>query len=145
MNKNSLLLVLAAIGLAIVYVVWFSDWFSPKTIKIYHAIRGGRQMAAARGNADPDLKFGLQPASRIRELKVVPLAQYETNKDVLPVWHLVSDSNSIPLKMFFYGQYIGGMHSAIKGAHADELESNVTYRMFISTGKLTGQHDFELK
>lgn len=144
MTKNNLLLVFLAIGLAIVYVIWFSDWFQPKTIHIYHADRGG-QRVAVRGNALPGLKFGLRPECRITELKVVSLAQYETNKDAVPVWHLISDSNSIPVKFFFYGQYIAGMRPVIKGARAEALETNVTYRMFLTAGKVKGEHDFELK
>ena len=144
MTKNSLLLVFVAICLAAAYVFFFSDWFKPKALQIYHTSRNLRE-AAPRGNALPNLMFGLRPQSRITELKVVSLAQFETNKDTVPVWHLVSDSNSIPLKFFYYGQYIAGMRPAISGVHADALDTNVTYRMFVTAGSLKGQHDFELK
>jgi len=144
MSKNSLLLVMVAICLVAAYVIFFSDWFRPKTLQIYHTSRNLRQVAP-RGNEIPTLMFGLRPESRITELKVVPLGQFETNKNVLPVWHLISDSNSIPLKVFHYGQYIPGMRPAMKGVHADALDTNVTYRMFVTAGGLKGQHDFELK
>ena len=144
MTKKNLLMVLLAIGLAAVYVVWFTDWFRPKTVFIYHTNRNLRS-APARGNAIPSLIFGVKPQVQFTELKVVSLTELETNKDAIPVWHLVSDSNSVPMKSFFYGQYIAGMHSKIKGVHVEALESNVTYRMFITAGKVKGQHDFELK
>jgi len=144
MTKKNLLLVLLAVGLATVYVVWFTDWFRPKTVFIYHTNRNLRP-GPARGNAMPSLIFGVKPQIRFTELKIVCLTELETNKEAAPVWHLVSDSNSVPMKSFYYGQYISGMHAAIQGVHAEALESNVTYRMFITAGRIKGQHDFELK
>jgi hypothetical protein len=91
------------------------------------------------------LIFGVNRQLRFTELKVVPLAGFETNKSVLPVWHLVSDSNSAPVKSFFYGQFIGGMRPAIKGVRPEPLETNVTYRLLVTAGKIKGEHDFELK
>jgi hypothetical protein len=141
MTKKSLLLVLFAIGLVTVYVIWFSDWFLPRTVQIFHTSRNLHPNARF-GNS---LQFGVTHQTRFTELKVVPRDAFETNKNVVPVWHLVSDSNSIPVKTFFYGQFIGGMHPAIKGVRAEPLETNVFYRMFITAGKVRGQHDFELK
>ena len=143
MTKKNLFLMLLTLGLATVYVVWFSDWFRPKEVQIYHINRNLRPNSG-QGNALPNLIFGVRPQTRLTELKVVPLAGLETNKNAMAVWHLVSDSNSVPVKIFFYGQNIRGMRPAIKGVNADALETNVTYRMFISAGHLKGQHDFEL-
>jgi hypothetical protein len=69
----------------------------------------------------------------------------ETNKDAEPVWHLVSDSNSVPMKSFYYGQHIVGMRPKIEGVHVEALETNVTYRMFITAGNVKGQHDFDIR
>jgi hypothetical protein len=141
MTKKNLVLVLFALGLAAVYVVWFTDWFRPKTLQIFHTSR----------NLRPDARFGssltfaVTPQVRFTELKVVPLAAYETNKNALPVWHLISDSNSVPVKIFYYGQHIPGMRPELKGVRPEPLQSNVMYRMFIAAGKAKGQHDFELK
>jgi len=144
MTKKTLMLILFAISLATVYAVWFSDWFKPKKVEIYHTNRG-LHANPARGNALRNLIFGVRPRTRITELKVVSLAALETNKNALAVWHLVSDSNSVPLKTFFYGERIGGMRPAISGVQAEALETNVSYRMFITAGNAKGQHDFELK
>jgi hypothetical protein len=141
MTKKNLWLVLLAVALATVYVVWFSDWFQPKTLAIFHTDRGLRPNARFGSS----LTFAVGHQVRFTELKVVPLAAYETNKNALPVWHLVSDSNSVPVKLFFYGQPIGGMRPFLKGARPEMLQSNVTYRLFITAGRLKGQHDFELK
>ena len=144
MTKKNLALVLLAAGLMVVYAVWFSDWFRPKVVKIYHSNRDLRG-AARRGNALPNFLLGLSPQVKLTELKIVPVAALETNKHAVPVWHLVSDSNSVPVKMFFYGQYIAGMRPAIKGVQAEALHSNMTYRLFVSAGRAKGEHDFELK
>jgi hypothetical protein len=144
MTKNNLLLILLALALAVVYAIWFADWFRPAVVKISHTIRE-RSQNYRRGSVQPDLIFRVNPRIRLTELKVVPLAEYETNKSALPVWHLVSDSNSVPVLNFSYGQNIGGMHSAIGGGRAEALETNVTYRMLVSAGRIIGQHDFELK
>jgi hypothetical protein len=140
MTKKNLLLMLAALGLATVYVVWFSGWFQPKAVRIFHTNRN------LRGNmkVGSSLTFGVNHATRFTELKVVPLNAYETNKDVVPVWHLISDSNSAPVKIFYYGQNIPGMRPALNGVRAEQLETNVPYRMFVTAGKVKGQHDFEL-
>jgi hypothetical protein len=61
------------------------------------------------------------------------------------LWHLVSDSNSVPVKTFFYGEYIRGMRPNLKGAGPEALQTNVTYRMFVRAGKAAGQHDFDLQ
>lgn len=144
MTKKNLLLLLLALGLATVYVVWFTNWFRPATVRIYHTNRDLRPRLR-RGNDLPNLIFGVSRPLRFTELKVVPLADYATNQAAEPVWHLVSDSNSIPVRTFYYGQSIGGMRPAVKGIHAGLLETNVTYRLFVIAGKVKGQHDFELK
>jgi hypothetical protein len=144
MTKKNLLLILFAIALAAVYAVCFTDWFRPGTVQIFHTNRN-LHLRLQRGGALPSLIFGVNRQLRLTELKVVPLAGFQTNKNVLPVWHLVSDSNSVPVKSFFYGQFIGGMRPALKGVRPEPLETNVTYHLIITAGKIKGEHDFELK
>jgi hypothetical protein len=151
MTKKNSLLILFAVALTAVYAVWFTDWFRPTTVKIFYSNRTSRQnsrqnsLRGQRGGALPSLVFGVNRELRFTELKVVPLAGFLTNKNVLPVWHLVSDSNSVPKKSFYYGEWIGGMRPALKGVRPEPLETNVTYRMFVTAGKIKGEHDFELK
>ena len=147
MTKKNLLLILFAIALAAVYAVWFTDWFRPGTVQIFHTSRNLRPnfRRGPGGGAMPPLIFGVNRQLKFTELKVVPLAGFQTNQNVLPLWHLVSDSNSVPVKTFFYGQMIRGMKPAIKGTHPASIETNTTYRLIITAGKIKGQHDFELK
>ena len=144
MTKKNLGLLLVVIVLATVYIVYFTQWFRPQTVRIFSVNRNLRA-APLRGNLLPNLNFVLSRPLRLTELKVVSLAGLATNKATLPVWHLISDSKSVPTKMFFYGQPIGGMRPYLKGVRADELETNVPYRLLISAGRVTGQNDFELK
>ena len=143
MTKKNVFLLLVALGLGAVYLIWFTDWFRPKMVKIAHTNRN-LHANRRRGNALPNLIFHVNPQIRCTELKVVPLAEFATNQHAVAVWHLVSDSNSVPLTTFYYGQNIHGMRQAIEGVHAEALETNVTYRLFITAGHVKGQHDFEL-
>jgi hypothetical protein len=144
MERKSWLFVAAALALAVVYAVYFTNWFRPATVKIFHTNRNLRPQAA-RGAALPWLVFGLSREVRLTELRVVELSAYRTNRNVLPFWYLNSTSNSVPVKTFFYGQFIRGLKPAIPGSPPRELGSNITYRLLIKAGKITGEHDFELK
>lgn len=138
-GKNILLCVVLAV-LGTVYAVYFTDWFHHKTLHIYHTDRnlGGRQ------GAQSSLIFGLEGNYELKDIKVVPLNEFESNPKVSPLWHLEAKSHSIPVKFFYYGQYIKGMEPAIHGEHAQPLDPAVTYRIFITTTKMSGYHDFNL-
>ena len=144
MTKKNLFLVSLLLVAVVVYVVYFTDWFKSKTLAINYTIRNQPALLQPRG-AIPVLMFILNAEVEFTEIKVVPLARFETNKNVVPLWHLVSDSNSVPLKVFPYGQMISGMRPAIKGVRAELLATNVSYRLLVTAGKITGQRDFELK
>jgi hypothetical protein len=141
MTKKNLLLTTLLLVLATIYVVWFSGWFQPKIMHISHTERP----TFRRGRRSDNLIFSVNGEFRLSEIKVVPLAVLETNWDALPVWHLISDSNSVPVRNFFYGQRIRGMRPSLGDVPADPLETNVMYRIFIKAGRVKGQQDFELK
>lgn len=127
-----------------VYAIFFTNWFQPKTVEIFHTIRNERSHQA-RGTALPGLMFGLSQKLRLTDIEVVPQADYESNPKVLPLWHMVSDSNSVPVKSFFYGQRIRGLKPAVPGSRARPLATNVTYRLTVHAGKIEGVHEFKLK
>ncbi len=144
MTKNNWLLIAVAVLLAIVYIVFFTNWFKPETVQIFHTNRTphGR---FRNTDAMPGLIFGLNRQLQLTDIKVVMLSALQTNKNALPFWHLVSDSNSVPVKSFFYGQTIRGLKPAVVGVRPQPLETNVTYRLFVEAGKIKGEHDFKLK
>ncbi|HSY18438.1 MAG TPA: hypothetical protein VK815_08900 [Candidatus Acidoferrales bacterium] len=146
MTKKNILLIVAAVVLGAVYAVYFTDWFKPKTVQIFHTSRNLRPRALRGGNgALPNLIFGINQQLKLTEIRVVEADVYQTNQSALPLWHLISDSNSVPVKQFHYGQFIGGMKPAVKGARPQSLETNVDYLLIVQAGPVKGEHPFDLK
>ncbi len=144
MAKNNWLLIVVLVVMAGIYVVFFTDWFQPQTVKIFHTNRNVRTRFS-QGGGQPNLMFGLNRSCRLNEIKVVALAAYQANPNTLPMWHLVSDSNSVPVKTFSYGQFIRGLKPAVLGSRAQPLTNNIVYRLIVTAGTIKGEHDFELK
>ena len=61
---------------------------------------------------------------------------------VEPIWHLVSESNSVPIQEFGYGAPIPGMHPAVKGIGPEALAPGEKYRIVVETASAKIQHDF---
>jgi hypothetical protein len=125
------------------------DWFAKDHVHIYHRSFPPRPgMIRRKSSQDPmaavnPVVFGFDRGSfKLTSIKVVPVSAIETNKYPEPIWHLVSESNSIPVKDFLYGMRIAGMHPAVPGATADPLEPNVKYRLLIEAGAFKAVHDF---
>jgi hypothetical protein len=144
MTKKNLGLIGIAALLAVTYIVFFTDWFKPQTVKIFHSSRNLR-MRNPQAGALPGLIFGINRQLKFTDIKVISVASLQTNQNSLPFWHLVSDSNSVPMKSFFYGQFIRGLKPAVPGSRPQPLETNVTYRLMVEAGKIKGQHEFEIK
>lgn len=147
-KKNVIVLTVTFAAVIGFYLYLFRDSFAKRYIQISHTIRPNpayirRPPPGTTADELPHLiSFGLNGDFKLTSVKVVPLAEFETNKYAHPVWELVSDSNSMPVRAFVYGHKIKGMHPAIKGANADPLEPNTTYRLLVEATTLKGQHDF---
>jgi hypothetical protein len=147
MTKKNSLMIIALIGLAAAYVFYFTDWFKPQVIHITSI--NARTTRFNRANAaSPTVpvifKFG-RPY-KPTEIKVIDLDEWQTNKNCLPLWHLVADTNSAPItRPFYYGQRIAGMKPEVPGARAQPLQPSIKYRLLVTAGKAKGQHDFEVK
>src|SRR5262245_16059378 len=148
MRKKKLLVAAAFMILVGLYAYVYSDWFRPDEMQIYDRISSGQpmrrttrtnQMANATGVA-----FVFDRHYELTDVKVVAVAELATNKYARALWHLVSDSNSIPVKSFNYGERIRGMRPAVKRARAESLESDVPYRLLVEAKGRKGQHDFRL-
>ncbi len=79
----------------------------------------------------------------LSSVEVYQADELATNKDAKPVWHLVSETNSAPVEDFVYGWQIRGMHPAVKGARAQALQPDTTYRVVVHSGSIEGHHDFK--
>jgi len=144
MTKRKWVLIAIALLLAFVYIYHFSDWFKPKIIQISYTERSLPSRNPSRAGF-PAILFGFGgQLYQISEIKVVPLAAWQTNQTVSPVWHLVSNSRSAPMEFFRYGENVPGMKPAVPGARAEPLETNVAYRLFLRAGSYKGQCDFQL-
>jgi hypothetical protein len=146
-DKKNWLMMIVLIGLAGVFVFYFTDWFKPQIIHITSInARTTRinRVNAASTTVPVIFKFG-RPY-KPTEIKVIDLDEWQTNKNCLPLWHLVADTNSVPItRPFYYGQRIAGMKPEVPGARAQPLQPDVKYRLYVTAGKASGQHDFEAK
>lgn len=149
-KKNVIVLAVTLVAVIGFYLYLFRDSFHKPVIQISHTIRPNptyiRHPPQGVNSEDfPQLiNFGLSGEFKLTSVKVVPLAELETNKFAHPLWELITDSNSIPTRAFSYGNKIRGMHPAVKGATADPLVPNVTYRLLVEANALKGEHDFKI-
>ena len=147
MTRKNWILVALALLLGAFSLYLNKDWFATDTIQIFSRSRPPRPMPANRKRAEPapavnPITFGFSHNLKLTSLKVIPVSDIETNKYPHPIWHLVSDSNSVPVKEFMYGYPVQGMHPAVKGATAYPLEPGAKYRLFIESADFKGEHEF---
>jgi hypothetical protein len=144
MNKKNFMLTGFALALAVVYVHYFTDWFKPKIIQISYTERSLPSRVPSQASL-PTILFGFGGQRyRLTEIKVVPLAAWQTNPSTAAVWRLISSSRSAPVEFFRYGQNLRDMKPAVPGARPEPLQTNVIYRLFLRAGSLKGQCDFQL-
>jgi hypothetical protein len=147
MTKKQLTLLALAVVLGGFSLYLNRDWFAKDDIHIFHRSRPQRpgmfrrNRPVANSPTDPVL-FGFDAKLKLKTVKVIPLSDIATNKYPHAIWHLVSESNSVPTKEFSYGAPIAGMHAALKGVTADPLEPGVQYRLLIETESRKAEHDF---
>jgi hypothetical protein len=139
MRKKEIILVVALLVLGAVYIHFFTHWFEKPAIGIMASIRPNRRP----GGSPFMVVFTLNCDYKLTSLKVLPMEDDKYNPLALPVWHLVSDSNSVPVKAFRYGQSIAGMKPALKGVHPDPLTPGMVYRLILSAGNATSYKDFK--
>ena len=138
--------VLVVIGL---YAYVYRDAFRARQIEITHRVVVGPPVRGlSRTNLNlkiTQLVFGLDRKYELTEIKVIPVSALTAGANAAPSWHVISDSNSIPVRVFAYGDHMRGLRPLVKKSRPLPLESNVTYRVFIKAGRATGQHDFSVR
>jgi len=140
------------IGLAIVLgavsLYLNKDFFAKDDIQISHRSRpvpaaGRKRPTRSFGQADIEpITFFSDRQLKMTCLKVIPVSEMMTNKYPNPIWHLVSESNSVPIREFGYGVSIPGMHPAVKGISAEALVPGEKYRILVETASVKIEHDF---
>jgi hypothetical protein len=139
MRKSTILLVVLVLLLA-VCVHLFTDWFRPARIQISPSNR------PVPGLPEDALvcpvSFGFDGRYELTSVEVLSVAELQTNHHPLPMWHLVSRSNSLPVRGFTYGERIPGLHPFESSRPAQPLQPNTRYRLLVSAGRARGEVDF---
>jgi hypothetical protein len=121
------------------------DWFASEQIQISHrslsSQRWFKRKPAGKPATNP-VVFLLSRKVKLTAVKVVFVSEIQTNKYAHAVWHLISNSNSVPVREFTYGAPIRGMRYAAKGVPADPLEPGLNYRVLIESDSGKAEHDF---
>lgn len=145
MTKNGIVLSILAVILGTCYVCFFTDWFQKETIQIIPTIRPSRPVANPR---NPDLEpvypvsFSFNGKYKLTSVKVVSAFDMATNNYPVPLWHLVSDSNSVPTKSIVYGYPIKGMKPAVPRARPEPLAPDVEYVLLLEAGHIKARTNF---
>jgi len=145
MSKNGIVLSVIAVLLAATYAYFFTDWFHKKTIQIIPSIRPTHASAIPR---DPDqppvypVSFALDGKYELTAVKVVAASELATNKYAAPLWHLVSESNSIPTRSIVYGYPIKGMKPTVARQRPEPLMPEVEYVLLVEAGGRKAQTNF---
>jgi len=148
MTRNSYVLLALAALLGAAYVYFFTDLFTRESIQIIPQIRPGRASNPKRSGDAPivyPVSFSFDGKYKLTSVKVVSADDMKTNKYANPVWYLVSESNSAPVKAIVYGYPIKGMKPAVPQMRPEPLQPNVPYVLFIEAGKIKGQTNFFTK
>jgi hypothetical protein len=146
MTRKQWIVIATIVLLGGLSVYFNTDWFSGDQIQIYHRARPMRPALTGRKRAQnltyTPVFFGFDRKLKFTEIKVIPLADALTNKYPHAIWHMITDSNSVPTKGFLYGENVPGMRPAVKGAIPDPLEPGAKYRLQIQAGSRKAEHDF---
>ena len=98
-----------------------------------------RRGAAAPTNAPAfQVIFTLDAYYKLTGIEVAPLDREHPDAVQVPLWKLVSKSNSVPVKVFTYGQVIKGMEPYLPSVQPDPLVPGAIYRIEVSAGQLKG-------
>jgi len=144
MTKSGIVLSVVLLVLAAVYVYAFTDWLHRDTIQIMYTTRPGRLSSGRTPGQELvyQVSFGFDGRYKLTSVKVVAADDLATNKYPVPLWHLISDSNSVPVKSIDYGRPVKGMKSAIPRAQPEPLQPDLDYVLLLEAGKLRSQTNF---
>lgn len=138
MSKKNIILFLVLISLGALYIVYFTELFQKPVISISARPRVSRGTTGAANS----VSFSFDRRCELTEVKVISAAEFATNKYARAYWHLISETNSAPVKGLLYGETLKGMKPKIPKMKAEPLISGETYRLIIRTENHSGQVDF---
>ena len=139
-------LLLAVLGA--IYVVYFTDIFQSPQMEITSKIRPAysrRGKSSSKPPAGNSISFSLNNKYELTSLKVVEEQDFKTNKYPRAIWHLISESNSVPTKTIIYGVSVDGMKPKVAKVKPEKLRTNVPYVLLLEAGDIKGQTRFQLR
>lgn len=144
MTQKQLLLIalVAVMAGGVLYIN--RDWFTKPPIQVSHRFHAFADRFGNDSGTVP-LLFEFNRKLKLTSVEVIPVSDLETNKNPHPLWHMVSDSNSVPTRGFVYGTEVPGMRPAYKEVAADPLDLGVKYQLVVRAGSLRAEHDFTLE
>lgn len=146
MTRTRWIVLAVAVLLGSVSIYLNTDWFRRDDIQISHRFRPTRFGRSRKRNAPPPafapVFFEFDRKLKITDVRVVPCTALATNAYPHPMWHLVSESNSVPTRGILYGEFVAGMRPEVKGATADDLEPGASYRLIVQAGPRKVVHTF---
>jgi hypothetical protein len=149
MTKSGITLSIFALTLGVLYVFFFTDLFQSETIRIIPTVRPTHPVTRHRSK-NPDyerstvypVSFTFDGKYKFTSVKVVLAEELATSKYPPPLWHLTSESNSMPTKAFMYGQTPKGMKPNVPRARPEPLEAGVEYVLLLEAGNIKAQTNF---
>lgn len=146
MNKKTAAQIVLLVFLLGGVIYYWSALSQPPKIQILYTLHARQVPRPTNANTHPprlEVTFGMDQRYELTSIKVVPLAEWTTNKLAHPLWHLTAETHSEPVKAFRYGQNLEGMES-VSDADAEPLSNNVHYLLLIEAGRQRGECDFKL-
>jgi hypothetical protein len=151
MDKKQVFLLLFAVVLVGIIAYLSRDSFEPEDLQIGLTIRPNRVPTDQRANLGPAVQkqaytvvFPLSRECQLESVKVVKVHEIETNRFAHPLWELVAEDGSKPVKTITYGVPVRGMKPKVKGAQAELLQRGVPYRLLLETTEVEASRDFTL-
>jgi hypothetical protein len=141
MQKREVIWIAVLVALIGLYVLLFHNRFAREQMTIHPSLRPARGGDAAVSM----VLFGLNDDFRLTSVNVVAWEGDQFNSQGHSVWHLISDSNSVPTRAFRYGQRIQGMKPAIQETRPDPLEPGTVYRIAVEAGSIKASADFKAR
>ncbi len=135
-------LVLASLLTGFLGHKYFAESGRTRSIPIaVHLVRPGDAVGAKSLSAY-GVGFRFDAPYQLKQVRVFSADDYKTNKSATSLWHLVSDSNSVPTKSFFYGQKISRMKPAVANSRPELLQPDVLYLLLFEAQNAHGRTNF---
>jgi hypothetical protein len=146
MTKKNLFLALLVVSLAALSLYLNRHRFQKDELRVSSRSVPARGQLQRRTqnqkSATNPVVFLLDRRTQLTSVKVIPLSDIRTNKYPHPIWELVTESNSVPLKDFAYGVNIRGMKPSVPGARPEPLQPGIEYRVCVEAEGQKAEHDF---